>query len=71
MVSIEDLQKISVLDNLTQPMLENMRPLAQLNIFGERHVIYEAGQRADSLYMLLKGKVILGGRGLGSNYDFS
>ena len=59
MVSIEDLKKISVLDNLTQPMLENMRALAQLNIFGERHVIFEEGQEADYFYMLLKGKVIL------------
>lgn len=59
MVSIEDLKRISVLDNLTEPMLENMRPLAQLNLFGERHVIYEEGQEADYFYMLLKGKVIL------------
>ena len=59
MVSIEDLKKISVLDNLTQPMLENMRPLTQLNIFGERHVIFEEGQEADHFYMLLKGKAIL------------
>jgi len=56
MVSIEDLKKISVLDNLTQPMLENMRALAQLNLFGERHVIFEEGQDADYFYMLLKGK---------------
>ena len=59
MVSIEDLKKIIVLDNLTQPMLENMRPLAQLNIFGERHVIFEEGHEAKYFYMLLKGKVIL------------
>ena len=59
MVSIEDLKRISVLDNLTRPMLEDMRPLAQLNIFGERHVIYEEGQKADHFYMLLTGKVIL------------
>jgi len=59
MVSIEDLKKISVLDNLTQPMLESMRPLTQLKLFGERHVIFEAGQEADYFYMLLKGKVIL------------
>ena len=59
MVSIEYLKRISVLDNLTQPMLENMRPLTQLNLFGERHVIYEEGEKADYFYMLLKGKVIL------------
>lgn len=59
MVSIEDLKRISVLDNLTPAMLEKMRPLTQLNIFGEGHVIFEAGQEADAFYMLLKGKVIL------------
>ena len=59
MVSIEDLKRIRVLDNLTQPMLENMQPLTQLNLFGERHVIFEEGQEADYFYMLLKGKVIL------------
>jgi CRP-like cAMP-binding protein len=40
-------------------MLEKMRPLTQLNLFGEGHVIFEAGQEADAFYMLLKGKVIL------------
>jgi len=59
MVSIEDLKKISVLDNLTQPMLENMRALTQLHLFGEQHVIFEEGQEADYFYMLLKGKMIL------------
>ncbi len=59
MVSIEDLKKISVLGNLSQPMLENVRPLTQLKIFGERHVIFEEGQKADTFYMLLKGKIIL------------
>ena len=59
MVSIEDLRKISVLDNLTEPMLEKLRAITQLNLFGEGHVIFEAGQEADSFYMLLKGKVIL------------
>lgn len=59
MVPIDDLKKITVLDNLTQSMLESMRPLTQLNLFGEGHVIFEEGQAADYFYMLLKGKVIL------------
>ncbi|MFO7985518.1 MAG: Crp/Fnr family transcriptional regulator [Desulfatiglandaceae bacterium] len=59
MVSIEELRKIRVLDNLTQPMLENMRPLTELNLFGERHVVYEKGDPAEYFYMLLKGKMIL------------
>lgn len=59
MVSIEELKKINVLDRLTQPMLEELQPLTQLNLFGEQHVIYEEGQEAKHFYMLLKGKVIL------------
>lgn len=59
MVSVEDLRKIIVLDNLTQSMLESMKPLTQLNIFGEQHVIFKEGQTAEYFYMLLKGKVIL------------
>ncbi|MCF8082277.1 MAG: Crp/Fnr family transcriptional regulator [Deltaproteobacteria bacterium] len=59
MVSIEELRKIRVLDNLTQPMLENMRPLTELSLFGERHVVYKKGEPAKYFYMLIKGKVIL------------
>ncbi len=59
MTRIEDLRRIRVLDNLTQPMLENMRPLTQVSLFGENHVVYEKGAPADYFYMLLKGKVIL------------
>ena len=59
MVSIDDLRKIKVLDDLTQPMLESMRPLTQLNLFGEGHVVYRKGEPADFFYMLLKGKTML------------
>ena len=59
MVSLEELKKISVLDNLSRPMLQKLQPLAQLSIFGEHHVIFETGQDADYFYMLLKGKLIL------------
>jgi CRP/FNR family cyclic AMP-dependent transcriptional regulator len=59
MVSIEDLKKIDVLDNLTDPMLENMRPLTQLQLFGDGATIFQEGQEAEYFYMLLKGKVLL------------
>ncbi|MFP4085614.1 MAG: Crp/Fnr family transcriptional regulator [Desulfobacteraceae bacterium] len=59
MTRIEDLRRIRVLDNLTQPMLENMRPLTQISLFGENHMVYEKGIPAEYFYMLLKGKVIL------------
>jgi CRP/FNR family cyclic AMP-dependent transcriptional regulator len=58
-VSFEDLRKIYLLGNLTDSMLQKMRPFAHLRLFGERAVIFEEGQKADSFYMLAKGKVIL------------
>lgn len=59
MVTVEDLRRIKVLDNLTQPMLENMQPLTQLNLFGAQYVIFKQGDPAKYFYMLIKGKVIL------------
>ncbi len=59
MVSVEDLRKILVLDNLTQPMLESMQPLTRLHLFGEQQVVYKEGDPAEYFYMLIKGKVIL------------
>ena len=59
MVSIEDLKKIIVLQDLPDSMLEGMRSLTQLRLFGEGAVIFEEGQAAEVFYMLLKGKLIL------------
>lgn len=59
MVTVEDLRRIKVLDNLTQSMLASMQPLTRLNLFGERHVVYKKGDAAKHFHMLLKGKVIL------------
>jgi CRP/FNR family transcriptional regulator, cyclic AMP receptor protein len=59
MVSIEDLKKIIVLQDLPDSMLEGMGSLTQLRLFGDGAVIFEEGQEADVFYMLLKGKLIL------------
>jgi CRP-like cAMP-binding protein len=59
MVSLEDLRKIFLLDNLTDSMLENMRPLTQLHLFGDGAILFDEGQKADLFYMLLKGKILL------------
>jgi len=59
MLSIEDLRKIYLLDNLNDEMLEKIRPIVQLRLFEERNLIFKEGQEADCLYMLLKGKIIL------------
>jgi CRP-like cAMP-binding protein len=59
MVSLNDLKKIWLMASLEEPLLEKIQPLAQLRLFGEKAVLFEEGQEADTLYMLLTGKVLL------------
>ncbi len=59
MVSIEDLRSVVLFEHLTDPMLEQLLPMVQVESFGERQVIYEAGTAADYFYSLKRGKVLL------------
>lgn len=59
MVSIEDLRSVVLFENLTDHMLEQLLPMAQVESFGERQIIYEAGSAADRFYSLKRGKVLL------------
>lgn len=59
MVSIDELRKIFLLQNLTDKMLEKMVPQTRLLQFGEREIIFEEGMKAENFYMLKKGKVLL------------
>jgi CRP-like cAMP-binding protein len=59
MVSTEDLKKIWLTASLEDPLLEKIMPLTQLRIFGEKAVLFQEGQEAHTLYMLLTGKVVL------------
>ena len=59
MVSIEDLKKIFLLQNISNEMLERILPLVQSNSYNERDVVFEAGQTADMFFMLKQGKILL------------
>jgi CRP-like cAMP-binding protein len=59
MVSIEDLKRIALFRNLTDQMLEELLPVVQEESFGEREIIYEAGNSATHFYSLKRGKVLL------------
>ena len=59
MVSLNDLKKIWLMASLEDHLLEKIQPLAQLRLFGEKALLFEEGQEADTLYMLLTGKVLL------------
>ena len=59
MVSLIDLKKIWLMASLEGSLLEKIRPLAQLRLFGEKALLFEEGQEADTFYMVLTGKVLL------------
>jgi CRP-like cAMP-binding protein len=59
MVSVEDLRRIMLFENLTDRMLEQLLSVVQEESFGEREIIYEAGNAADRFFSLKRGKVLL------------
>ena len=46
-------------ENLTDRMLEQLLSVVQEESFGEREIIYEAGNAADRFFSLKRGKVLL------------
>ncbi|MCF8061936.1 MAG: cyclic nucleotide-binding domain-containing protein [Deltaproteobacteria bacterium] len=59
MVSLEELNKIYLLQNLETGMLEDIRPFVELRDFQNREVIFREGDKARYFYMLLRGGVLL------------
>ena len=59
MASVEDLRRIMLFENLTDRMLEQLLSVVQEESFGEREIIYEAGNAADRFFSLKRGKVLL------------
>jgi CRP/FNR family cyclic AMP-dependent transcriptional regulator len=59
MVSVEDLKRVVLFENLTDGMLEELLPMVQMEAFEERQIIYESGNRAVHFFSLKRGKVLL------------
>lgn len=59
MIPLEELKKIYLLGRLTDPMLEKVRPILEIQRFEDRQVIFREGDTAKDFYMLLSGKVLL------------
>lgn len=59
MVSLEDLKKIYLFGNLSEDMLGKLLPIMQVRIFGDGAVVFKEGEKADTVYMLLTGKIVL------------
>ncbi len=59
MIRKEDLQKIVIMETLTDIMLEKIAPAIQLVQVGDQETIFEEGEKADRFYMLKSGKILL------------
>ncbi|MBM4284452.1 MAG: cyclic nucleotide-binding domain-containing protein [Deltaproteobacteria bacterium] len=59
MVSLDDLKKILLLQDFTDPMLEELQPLVRPREGKEREIIFNENDPAALLYMLKRGKVLL------------
>ncbi len=59
MFAIEDLKQIVMLSHLNDEMLTKLIPITELLLFDAQEIIFRQGDKADRIYMLLQGKVLL------------
>ena len=59
MISKEDLQKIVILESLSDSMLGKLAPAIELINAREQETVFEEGTAADRFYMLKSGKILL------------
>ena len=59
MVSLEELKQIVLMRYLTDAMLENLRSHIDILHFVQEEVIFREGDKANRLYLLKRGKVLL------------
>ena len=59
MVSVDDLKKILLVQNLPDETLEEIVPHMQKREFRDGDIVFDQGQTAHNFYMLARGKVLL------------
>ncbi len=59
MVSVDELRKIYLVQNLSDEQLESLGSILERRFLEEKEVIFEQNQQADNFYMLKRGKVLL------------
>jgi len=64
MVEKDELKKISFFKDLSDPILEKVGSIAQLEIFDEESILFRQDQEQTLLYMLVSGKVFLNSRSI-------
>lgn len=59
MISVRELKKFVMLGYLSNEMLTSLIPITEEKNFDEDEMIFKQGEKADRLYLLKKGKVLL------------
>lgn len=59
MISVDELHKIYLVQNLSDEQLESLSSILERRFLEEKEVIFEQNQQADNFYMLKRGKVLL------------
>jgi CRP-like cAMP-binding protein len=59
MIAKENLKQIVMLQYLTDEMLDRLIPITELLLFDANKYIFQQGDKADRIYMVQKGKVLL------------
>jgi len=59
MVTIDDLKKIFLLQDFTDSMLEELRPLVNSRKTKEQEIIFNQHDPAETFFMLKRGKILL------------
>jgi CRP-like cAMP-binding protein len=69
-VSTQTLQEISFLRDFAYEQLKQIADISQLRSFNKNEVLFDEGQRADNLYLVVTGSVLLevGGADIGCKH---
>ncbi len=59
MIVRENLREIVMLSYLTDEMLDELIPITDIFAFDEKDIVFQEGDKAERLYMLRRGKVLL------------
>ncbi len=59
MISVQDLRQLIMLEYLSDKMLNKLIPITEKIFFDENEMIFRQGEKADRLFFLIRGKVLL------------
>jgi CRP/FNR family cyclic AMP-dependent transcriptional regulator len=59
MIAVRNLKKFVMMGYLSKDMLASLIPITEMLNFDENDMVFKQGEKADRLYLLKKGKVLL------------